>query len=591
MEENQTANRKILTRLMLRLLPVQILLALVGSVNGIVSSYFASNFVGTEAMAAMGLYTPINTALRALSAMLVGGATILCSRYMGMNQQKKMQSIFSLSLLLSCLISLAVILLFAVSYVLGLTKAIGKDPEVTRLFHRYLIGQAIGLPPFLMSNQLSAFLTIENKNSRTTFASVIYIGVNLVLNLVFVKMLHMEAFGLALASAIGMWVLFLIEAQYFMTSKSVVKLFSKELAWKDGKEIFRIGLPGALSKCYQTVRGLFVNHLVIAFVGSVGISAMAAVDNLLDIIWTIPTATLVVSRMLMGVSIGEEDRQSLVDVMRVMMRYYVPLMCIAAAFYMIFAVPLTEIYYHDPSEAVYQMTVWGFRIVPLCMPPSIVSMHFVCYGQSTEKRGFVHVMSAMEGVVSVSLFTALLIPYLGINSVYVANVLNNVVTSIIIVVYAWMMQKRFPRNMEDLMVIPKGFGASAAERMDLTVTSMDDVVTVSQKVQAFCQARGLDKRRCYLSGLALEEMAGNVVTHGFSGGTKSHAVDIRVVHKDDDVILRLRDDCAPFDPRDFQQLADPSDLSKNIGLRMVFKSAKEVQYQNILGLNVLTMRI
>ena len=90
MGENPSASRNILARLMLRLLPVQILLALVGSVNGIVTSFFAGNYVGAEAMAAMGLYTPVNTALRAVSAMLVGGATILCSRYMGENHQKKM---------------------------------------------------------------------------------------------------------------------------------------------------------------------------------------------------------------------------------------------------------------------------------------------------------------------------------------------------------------------------------------------------------------------------------------------------------------------------------------------------------------------
>ena len=46
----QKANAKTVTRLMLRLLPIQVLLAAVGSVNGIVSSFFASNFVGVAAM-------------------------------------------------------------------------------------------------------------------------------------------------------------------------------------------------------------------------------------------------------------------------------------------------------------------------------------------------------------------------------------------------------------------------------------------------------------------------------------------------------------------------------------------------------------
>ena len=32
------------------------------------------------------------------------------------------------------------------------------------------------------------------------------------------------------------------------------------------------------------------------------------------------------------------------------------------------AVPLTRLFYRDPSEPVYMMTVWGLRILPLCRP-------------------------------------------------------------------------------------------------------------------------------------------------------------------------------------------------------------------------------
>jgi hypothetical protein len=68
-------------------------------------------------------------------------------------------------------------------------------------------------------------------------------------------------------------------------------------------------------------------------------------------------------------------------------------------------------------------------------------------------------------------------------------------------------------------------------------------------------------------------------------------VDVRVVHKDGDVILRIKDDCVPFDPGERQTIAAGDDITKNIGIRMVFKMAQDVQYQNILGLNVLTIRI
>ncbi len=133
----------------------------------------------------------------------------------------------------------------------------------------------------------------------------------------------------------------------------------------------------------------------------------------------------------------------------------------------------------------------------------------------------------------------------------------------------------------------KYMGRNEQEKM----RNMEEVVTISQRVQDFCLSRGVDGRRAYLAGLSLEEMAGNVVDHGFSKDKKSHAIDVRVVHKNDDVILRIKDDCAPFDPGERRQLAEGEDITQNIGIRMVFKISRDVQYQNILGLNVLTIRI
>jgi anti-sigma regulatory factor (Ser/Thr protein kinase) len=127
--------------------------------------------------------------------------------------------------------------------------------------------------------------------------------------------------------------------------------------------------------------------------------------------------------------------------------------------------------------------------------------------------------------------------------------------------------------------------------MDLTVRSMDEVVLVSEKVQNFCLEKGLDSRRCALAGLAMEEMAGNVVRHGFLKDKKKHSVDIRIVYKNNGLMLRIKDDCRPFDPVEWSKLTVPSDPASNIGIRLVFQIAEKVEYQSVLGLNVLYIRI
>ena len=588
---NQNANAKMVTKLLFRLLPIQILLAAISAVNGIVSSFFASNYIGVAAMSAVGLYAPINMLITSISIILVGGSVILCGKYMGQNQQEKLQNVFSLNLALSVLIALVFTVLFVVLSVFDLTGFLTRDPEVRPIFNRYLLGQVIGFVPLMLGNSFASFLSLENKGSRTLIASVAYILANVLLNFLFVKVLHMEAFGLALASSLGLWVYLLVQIPYYFFGRSHLRLFNRHISWKQSGEIIRIGIPGALSNVYQTVRGLIVNNLIEIVVGAVGISAFAASDSLLRIVWAVPMGMLAVSRMLISVSIGEEDRQTLTDVMRVMFRRFLPLMAVICAAIIACAVPLTRIFYRDPGDPVYAMPVWGLRILPLCMPLSIICMHFTCYAQASGKQGLVHVLALLDGVVCVAGFTALLIRAIGMNSVYIANVLNGVVTTLVIIGYAWLKKRRLPRNMDELMVIPDDFGAPDNARMDLSLRSMDDVVSVAEQVQNFCAARGIDKRRAYLAGLSMEEMAGNIVDHGFTKDKKKHTVDVRVVRKDDDVILRIKDDCVPFDPAERLRRFSGDDPAKNIGIRMILGMARDVQYQNILGLNVLTIRI
>ena len=576
---------------MFRLLPAQILLMAVGAINGIVSGFFASNFVGVEAMSAVGLYSPVTLFISALSMMVIAGSAIMCGRFIGQNDQEKLQGTFSLNLIISVVIGAVFTLVFLFAGLFDLTGIITNDEVVRPYFNKYLIGQAIGIIPLILGSQLPAYLIMENRNKRTFAAGLTYAVCNIILNYLFVQVMHLEAFGLALASSLGLWIFFAVEAEYFIRDKSHLRFSFKNIEWGDSKEMIKIGFPGAASNAYQTIRGMVCNWLLTVYVGSVGISAFTAANNTLALFWALPTGMIAVSRVLMSVSTGEEDRQTLTDIMRVMFWRFLPLQCAVSALIIILAVPLTNIYYRDPSEPVYMMTVWGFRILPLCIPLSIICMHFVCYAQISGKQFFVHLLTILDGVVCVAGFTALLIRVMGMNSIYVANVLNGVVTTLVIIIYAWKCSKRFPRNMDELMVIPDDFGAPEDERMDYSVRSIEEVVTISERVQEFCLSKGIDERRSYLAGLVLEEMAGNVALHGFTEDSKKHNIDVRVVHKDDDVILRIKDDCVPFSPAERQELAEDDDPVKNIGIRLVFGIAKDIQYQNVMGLNVLTIWI
>ena len=592
MDNNSNAsNFKLTARLLFRLLPVQILISIIGAINGIVTGIFASNYVGEAAMGAVGLYNPINQLVVSISTMFFTGSVVICGKYMGKNQIDQMQNIFTLDIALCTIISVLTSLILVVMALFDLSAFIAPDSSTRILFNGFLLGQALGIFPLFIGNQLAAFLSLENKSVRTTIASIIYIIANLAFNYIFVQVLHMQALGLAIASSLGMWVFMLVQAQYFFTAGSTLKLRLKNFSLIEAKEIVTIGFPGAIGNGYQTIRGLIVNGLIISYVGNVGISAFAASNAIMAFFWAIPAGMLNVSRMMISVSIGEEDRTTLKNVMMTALFRFIPLQCAVSAFIILMAKPFTLVFFQNQSEPVFAMTMWGYRILPLCMPFSVWLMHFSCYALASERKVLVHIYSVLDGWIFVSAFAALLIPYFGMNAVYYANVLNGIACMIVVIMYAVIKNKKIPSNLDELMVIPEDFGVDDDHRVEFVVRKMEDVTGTADTAQKFCISKGIDKRRAYFISLAMEEMAGNVVRHGFALDGKKHNLTARVIVKDEDVILCIKDDCQPFDPVARQRLADPDDKTTNIGLRMVYSIVKDFSYQNVLGLNVLTIKI
>ena len=202
------------------------------------------------------------------------------------------------------------------------------------------------------------------------------------------------------------------------------------------------------------------------------------------------------------------------------------------------------------------------------------------------------VISAVNGIVD-SLYASNVIENgtAAMSAIGLFGPLNHFLYAAVILAGAWITLKRFPRTLEDLMAIPGAFGAKEDERIDISVRNMDEVMNVSRQVIAFCEQRWIDQRRSFLAGLCMEEMAGNIVTHGFSKDRKKHSVDIRVIHIRNELILRIRDNCAAFNPTEYARIMEAGELGKNVGIRLVYGMAGDVSYQNLLGMNVLTMRI
>ena len=149
--------------------------------------------------------------------------------------------------------------------------------------------------------------------------------------------------------------------------------------------------------------------------------------------------------------------------------------------------------------------------------------------------------------------------------------------------------RRITFRLEDYLLLPDDFDVVKDNQLNLTVTNKAEVVGLSERTQTFCTVNGIDNRRSMFAGICIEEMAGNIVDYGFVDG-KKHFVDVRVIVNGEQIIIRLRDDCRPFDPRKWAEIHNPDDPTAHIGIRLVRKIATEFDYVNALKLNNLIIK-
>ena len=113
----------------------------------------------------------------------------------------------------------------------------------------------------------------------------------------------------------------------------------------------------------------------------------------------------------------------------------------------------------------------------------------------------------------------------------VTQVLMLIFYGVIIKVYSNRLRIRHRSLMDKIIVMPDHFGVPEDEEMEKSIYSMDDVMELSQGIWDFCETHSCDEKRKFLLSLSVEELAGNIIKHGFSNDGKMHSIDVRIVKR------------------------------------------------------------
>ena len=246
-------NNEMLERLFFKLLPVQILIVAMGSVNLIVDGAVAGRCVDASTVGVVGLYFPMVNALTAVGSVLLGGASVLCGRAMGSGDLEKTRSIFTMDLGAALA---AGALLTAVSFIIpgAIADFLGADSDLRPALISYIQGYAAGIIPMLLAQQIAAFLQMERQSARGYAGIAGMVAANVIFDILFVAVLGKGAWGLALATSLSNWVYLMILIPYYLSGRSQLRAGREYKDFKVLGSMIAVGAPGA-SWCSRSLSG------------------------------------------------------------------------------------------------------------------------------------------------------------------------------------------------------------------------------------------------------------------------------------------------------------------------------------------------
>ncbi|MDR1653551.1 MAG: MATE family efflux transporter [Prevotellaceae bacterium] len=337
------------------------------SLYNITDSIFIGHGVGKNALTGLGITFPLMNLAAAFGSMAGIGASTLLSIRMGQNDYKSANLILGNVVILNIItgISFGVIALIFLEPVLlffGASEA--TLPYASQFMHIILAGNVISHIYF----GLNAVLRASGQPEKAMYATLFTVGINLILNPLFIFVFKWGIRGSALATIISQCVMLVWQYSLFQSKDSFLH-FTKEgmkLKWNIVKDSVLIGLPPFLMNAASCVIVILINTGLKRTSGDDAVGAYTVVNRVAMLFVMIVIGFNQGMQPIAGYNFGAKKYDRVISVFWRTVRYATVIMISGFALLELFPDMVVSIFTSDP--ALKELAITGFRIVFISYP-------------------------------------------------------------------------------------------------------------------------------------------------------------------------------------------------------------------------------
>ena len=317
--------------------------------------------VGKQALAGVGVTTPVILAISAFAALVSMGGAPKASIFLGKGQREQAEQVMgscTWMLLLLSVVLTVLLLLFGRPVLL----LFGASGDTISFAADYMKVYCLGTVFTQLTLGLNAFITAQGKTLVSMRNVAVGAAANIVLDAVLINGLGMGVKGAALATVIAQGLSACFVVGYLCTDKSILRLRRRSIRF-DGKLLWPcvlLGTSPALMQLTENLVAISFNTALQTYGGDMAVASMSILSSVMQIVMLLLPGLVQGAQPLLSYNLGAKN------IPRVKQTFRLLLICCVSGSFLIWLLcmlapgAVASVFTNDAALIAY--TVWSMRI-------------------------------------------------------------------------------------------------------------------------------------------------------------------------------------------------------------------------------------
>ncbi|MBR3307107.1 MAG: ATP-binding protein [Lachnospiraceae bacterium] len=559
----------------------------------IVDGLFVSNFFGPKSLASVGIGICTFSLVGVISGILSVGMQNGCSHKLGRGDMKGFNRLFSSVFYIAAAVSLICLaaLVAGAKPLAVLLGASGNGTVLAEGTADYIRGLGLGAPAQILGVILSGACQLDSDKGRVRQAGMINFVFNIIFDMAAVA-LGLGVFGIGLSTSLARYLQVAYLMLHFTAKDRMLRFTAYGMPLKELGDLLSRGSERALRSLGKVITPMIVNRIVLFFGGTIAMSAFSVQKDFIGFFEIFATGLADATALQSGVYYGEMNPETLRATGKSAHRSCYIIMGVAGALMVILAWPIAGLYIKEQGE-LFNMVAFAAVMTGLYGVANGLVQSRIAYLNAIKRTRKMQIMTFLSSVVYTVICANTLGKLFGSYGLMGTDLMRVCLLMLTVWIYTMIRRRKSRLTPEDYMDLPEDFELRPGDLISLDICNEEEVSLASEQLGLFCRGHHIDEKTGMTASLCVEELAGNIISHGFPKCRKTPSIDMRVVFRDGVLVVRLRDNCPMFNVEHYiaREISDTEeDGELRLGLRIIRGLAADISYVHTLDTNNVILR-